>query len=270
MKHLVVGLMVLFAWSMAMAVPRSVEVDQATLADQPAGILAANFVDRVIHDLPVDVHLSLLKGIDPDSLESELDSQQKQLAFWLNIYNGFTQYLLKTDPSLYQQDRSAFFGKEQIAIAGFTVSMDDIEHGVLRRGAVGFSLGFIRNLSFRKPFIRQFAVTEVDYRIHFALNCGARSCPPVMVYQAQGLDRQLDDNSRYYLQKEVRFESDKNRVYVPALLNWFKADFGSTDDQRAMLVRYGVLPEGTQPKIRFLDYDWTMEIENYRHSDLVP
>ena len=264
MKRLMMGLIALCCWSTLMALPRTVELDQSTLAEQPVDALSANFVDRVIHDLPVEQHLALFENLDPDALENALDTQEKQLTFWINIYNGYTQYFLKTDPTLYQEDRSDFFKKEQIDIAGYTVSMEDIEHGVLRRGAVVISFGFIRNLSFRKPFIRQYAVNEVDYRIHFALNCGAKSCPPVVAYQTEWIDRQLDDSSHNYLQSQVEYLPDDNRVYVPALLNWFKADFGSDDEQRAILKKYGVIPQDKNPKIKFLDYDWTIQIENYR------
>ena len=101
-----------------MALPRTVELDQSTLAEQPVDALSANFVDRVIHDLPVEQHLALFENLDPDALENALDTQEKQLTFWINIYNGYTQYFLKTDPTLYQEDRSDFFKKEQIDIAG--------------------------------------------------------------------------------------------------------------------------------------------------------
>lgn len=252
--------------SAATPLPRALVVDQSRLGELSVNKLAANFVDRVIHDLPVAEHLERLRDLNPQALAAALDSQQKQLAFWINIYNGYTQHLLKTDPSLYLSDRSAFFKKAQIPIAGYTVSMDDIEHGVLRRGAVGFSMGFIRTLSFRKPFIRQFAVNSVDHRIHFALNCGARSCPPVLVYRADTVNAQLDDNSRYYLEQEVFFDRAQNKILVPALMRWFKADFGSTEDQLAMLQHYGVLPGGFEPDIDYQDYDWTLAIENYRTS----
>ncbi len=82
---------------------------------------------------------------------------------------------------MYQKDRGAFFSKKQIPIAGYTVSMEDIEHGVLRRGATIWSKGYIRIRVFRKDFIQKFVVNTVDFRIHFALNCGAKSCPPVVV-----------------------------------------------------------------------------------------
>ena len=263
-KQWITGVFALCLWSTGMALPRTIELDQTTLQNQTVDVLSANFVDRVIHDLSVEKHLTLFKELDPDALEAALDTQQKQLTFWVNIYNGYTQYFLKTDPSLYQEDRSDFFKKEQIDIAGFSVSMEDIEHGVLRRGAVVLSMGFIRNLSFRKPFIRQFAVNEVDYRIHFALNCGANSCPPVVAYQTRWVDRQLDDSSRDYLQFHVDYRPEDNKVYAPALMSWFKADFGSDDEQRAILKKFGAIPQDKNPRVKYLDYDWIMQIENYR------
>lgn len=245
-------------------VPRTVIRDQNTLATLSATELSANFVDRVIHDLPVEQHLRLISELDADQLDSELDSHAKQLTFWINIYNGFTQYFLKQDPSLYLQDRAHFFGKKQIPVAGFTVAMEDIEHGVLRRGATTWSTGLVRALWLRGEFIRTFAVDKVDYRIHFALNCGAISCPPVVAYQDNVVERQLDDNSRYYLQREVVIKDDGKVAHIPALMLWFSADFGSKEDKIALLVEHGALKPGATPSLEYLPYDWTIAIENYR------
>ena len=251
-------------------VPRSVIEDQSQLKMLDPSRLASNFVDRVIHDLPVDQHLRLLRELDPEQLKAHLDDPARRLSFWINIYNGYTQHLLKQDSSLYLKKRSAFFGKPQIPIAGFVVSMEDIEHGVLRRGATIWTLGHLRYLAFRKPFIQQFAVDQVDFRIHFALNCGAISCPPVMVYQADMLDRQLDLISRNYLRAVSRYDADQNRVWVPVLLRWFSADFGSTDDKRRILTRHGVLPPGAEPDLKYLPYDWTLQPRNYAAYGLQP
>ena len=244
-------------------VPRSVIEDQSQLTTLDPSRLASNFVDRVIHDLPVDQHLRLLRELDPDELSAHLHDPARQLSFWINIYNGYTQYLLKQDSSLYLKKRPAFFGKPQIPVAGFLVSMEDIEHGVLRRGATIWTLGHLRFLAFRKPFIQQFAVQHVDPRIHFALNCGAISCPAVLAYQPEHLDQQLDYSSRLYLQAVARFEPDQHTVWVPALLRWFSADFGSADDKRRMLARYGVIPPDAEPALAYLPYDWSLKVRNY-------
>lgn len=243
--------------------PRAVVVDQDTLATLDPVNLSANFADRVIHGLPVDAHLELFRNLEATALEQALPAQPQQLAFWLNIYNGYTQYFLQTDPTLYLESRPDYFSREQVHIAGAVLSLEQIEHGILRRGATIYTLGHIRLLFFRRAMVRQFAVDQVDYRIHFALNCGALSCPPVLAYRAETVDAQLDAISRYYLQQEAHYSAENDEVAVPALLRWFSADFGSRQDKREILRKHGVLPAGVKPALRYRDYDWTLKIRNY-------
>lgn len=244
--------------------PRSIMLAEAEIATADAVLLSADFVDRVMHGLPVREHLQRLQGLDPAELQADLDTRQRQLAFWINIYNAYTQHFLRSDPSLYLSDRPAYFAKPQVALAGAQVSLEDIEHGVLRRGATIWTLGHLRVLWTRSAFIRRFAVDAVDYRIHFALNCGARSCPPVMPYREETLDAQLDAISADYLRREVMVDAAAEQVQVPALLLWFSADFGgSAAAKRRILQRHGILLPGSAPSIRYLEYDWTLHIENY-------
>jgi hypothetical protein len=60
-------------------------------------------------------------------LEKALQDPDSSLAFWLNIYNGFTQMALQRNPALYQQ-RGKFFRSKQFIVAGQPVSLDRIEH----------------------------------------------------------------------------------------------------------------------------------------------
>ena len=248
--------------------PRALVLDQSTLQNETPGRVSANFVDRVIHGLPVAQHLALFKAMDPAELDAALDTQAKQVAFWLNIYNGYTQYFLQSDPTPYLTKRSDYFGAKQVDIAGSLVSLEDIEHGVLRRGATIYTTGFVRLLFFRSGFIKRFAVDAVDYRIHFALNCGALSCPPVLPYLPGQLEAQLDANSRSYLLREVQYDAANNTVLVPRLMAWFSADFGGTAKaKRAILKRYGLIPADAEPKVEYLPYDWTIQVENYAALD---
>ena len=249
------------------SVDRVNELDQDDLEEASFPDLSTNFVHRVINDQTVDKHLEIFKNADPDELEQSLDSPQKRLTFWTNIYNGYTQYFLKKDPTLYKENRSAYFSKDQIEIAGFTVSFEDVEHGVLRKGATIWSKGNVRIRLFRKKFIRKYHVKTVDYRIHFALNCGATSCPPVVAYQTELVDQQMDDNSEYYLNKEAEYRPDEDAVYVPAIMNWFSGDFGGNDGKREILKKFGVIPQDSNPSIKKKEYDWTIKIENYKYYD---
>ena len=98
--------------------PRAVIADQSTLDQLDVVALSANFVDRVIHGLPVQRHLARFAAMDAEALDASLNTQARQIAFWINIYNGYTQYFLQSDPSLYISDRPAYFGVKQVDIAG--------------------------------------------------------------------------------------------------------------------------------------------------------
>lgn len=253
------------AVSQPQMIPHTVALGSADLAAADPVQVSAHFVDQVIHDLPVQAELKFFRELDPDALKKSLSTQQRQLAFWINVYNGYTQYFLKSDPSLYLADRAKYFGKDQIDITGERVSLENIEHGVLRRGATIFTLGHLRMLFLRRTFIRRFAIDQVDYRVHFALNCGARSCPPVRLYTADAVNAQLDANTRSYLAREAHYDGEDNAVQVPALLRWFSADFDGGCDAAKLniLRRYGVIPANVTPRIIYRDYDWTLQIRNY-------
>jgi hypothetical protein len=84
--------------------------------------------------------IKLLAEGSADVLELQLDTEAKAKAFWLNIYNTFVQYRLKNNPDLFR-DRDAFFKNPAITIAGQKLSLDDIEHGIIRRSTNKYSFG---------------------------------------------------------------------------------------------------------------------------------
>ncbi len=239
------------------------ELDQSKLSSYTYPQIAADMLDRVIKDQDVSKHMDLLKNANVDDLQKQLNNDALRMCFWIDVYNGNSQYLLKKNPEPYKKDRNGFFKKDQIEVAGYKVSMNDIEHGVLRRGATIWSKGFIR-IPWRNSFVRHFKVSNVDWHIHFALNCGAKSCPPVCVYYPDRSTEQLDKAADYYLNKECEYSKEKEMVKVPALMTWFSCDFGSKNDKRAILKEYKVIPNESKPKIEYKDYDWTIKIENYK------
>src|SRR5690606_25809156 len=117
--------------------------------------------------------------ITEDELQM-LENDDQKLTFWINVYNGMTQFTLFNNPDLYN-DRDNFFKEEFIRIANRKLSLDQIEHGLLRRSRNKLSLGYLPKL-FVSKFERKNRVDNIDPRIHFALNCGAKSCPPIVIY----------------------------------------------------------------------------------------
>src|SRR5688572_20464257 len=157
---------------------------------------------------PTDSFVNILRNISKEDLKNDLKSDNLKKAFWINLYNAYTQVILKKNPDIYK-NRSTFFGGKQIVIAGKNLSLDDIEHGILRRSKVKWSLGYFNKL-FPSKFEKEHRLDKVDYRIHFALNCGARSCPPIAFYDPKKLDKQLDAATKTYLKSEAKYNPQKN------------------------------------------------------------
>ncbi|MEB3186225.1 MAG: DUF547 domain-containing protein [bacterium] len=100
-----------------------------------------------------------------------------------------------------------------------------------------------------------------DPRIHFALNCGAVSCPPIREYEAEHLDAQLAIATRSYLADPAgcRFDAETRTLHLSRLFRWYRRDFGDV----LTFVRHHLEPEqaealeGPGLRIRYLDWDWT-------------
>ena len=205
--------------------------------------------------------LDTLHHADLDSLNKQLFDDQHKLAFWLNLYNAFIQISLKSNPEQYKT-RSAFFSKENIQIGTENISLDDIEHGILRRSKLKWSLGYLNKL-FPSSFEKKFRVEKLDYRIHFALNCGAKSCPPIAFYEPDKINSQLNLATKAYLKSESVYKQD-NSVHIPVLFKWFKADFGGNKTVLQILKVNKIVPENANPNIKYNKYDWTLYLDNYK------
>jgi hypothetical protein len=220
-----------------------------------------NFSIKIADSAGREKYKSYLEEIPEDSLFAQLNTQGKVKAFWLNMYNGYIQYFLKENEELYQ-DRKAFFGKERIVIAGQRLSLDDIEHGIIRRSKVKLGMGYL-NKCFPGKFEKRFRWEEVDYRIHFALNCGAKSCPPVAFYNHEKIEEELELATEGYLKNESDFKEEENEIWVPRLFSWFRGDFGGKKGMYEILWKFKIVPKGEKPKIKFLEYDWDLYLSNY-------
>jgi len=208
-----------------------------------------------------EAYVEALKSAVPDELKSELSTDNKRLAFWMNIYNANVQLILRKKPEMYA-DRNSFFSAKSICIAGDRISLDLIEHGILRRSKFKYSLGYL-NKFFPSVFERKFRLNRLDYRIHFALNCGAKSCPMVAVYNLENIDEQLNTSTSHYLSNEVYYNATLNRVEIPALFLWFRKDFGGFKGIREILKQYGVIPKDLDPQLKYRKYNWSLYLDNF-------
>ena len=125
-------------------------------------------------------------------------TRAERVAFFLNVYNALVVHATAVvGPPSGFFDRLSYFDRHAYDIGGHAYTCDDIEHGVLRGnrpgaasleailGAPGVSRGPFGSGDPRAAH----TCVPMDPRIHFALVCGARSCPPIRTYTAEGLTR---------------------------------------------------------------------------------
>ena len=160
-------------------------------------------------------------------------TENERRAFFINVYNSLIIHAI-----VYGFVRKSYLGAmlarlflyrtASYNIGGVVYSLDEIEHGILRGNAFSeaencrpFSDGDIR-LNF---------VVSKDPRIHFALNCGAVSCPPIAAYSADRLGAELDKATKNYLESTNFDDSDPSVLILSKLFLWYRADFGETDEE---------------------------------------
>tara|TARA_R100001143_G_scaffold63596_1_gene73236 strand:- start:15397 stop:16242 length:846 start_codon:yes stop_codon:yes gene_type:complete len=238
------------------------EEDRVTLAE-----FSMLLVEHVRDGKPTEPLTDCLANISINQLEFQLDSEEKKKAFWMNIYNAYVQILLLDDPELFEDRNSLigynFFSSPQIPIAGRLMSLDDLEHGIMRRSTNKLTLGYMRNW-FIDDVEKRLMWDEIDPRIHFALNCGAKSCPYIAVFDPDRVEEQLTLITRKYLNETTEYNPEDNVAKVTRLISWFRGDFGGLSGAKQLLRDYGAIPEDSDPKLTFQEYDWTLELGNYQ------
>ena len=199
-----------------------------------------------------------LAEMRPRELRDALPTDREKLAFWINVYNAAIQRELRREPGLYRH-RLEFFARRGIEVAGRQLSFNAIEHGILRRSMFAYSLGYISN-PLPRGFERQFRLGRRDPRVHFALNCGAASCPPIAAYDADSIDAQLDLATRSYLEHGTTYDQAEDVVTVPRLFLWFRGDFGGPAGTKELLRRFGIIPVAAYPRLRYGGFDWSLTL----------
>jgi hypothetical protein len=192
-------------------------------------------------------YLSSVRAVDPDEL-----TREEALALWINIYNAGA--LVRAAEAQRQGATSVLlvpgaFRKPVVRIGGEDLSLDDIEHGKLRR--------------FRDP------------RIHAALVCGSVSCPTLRgePYRGVVIAQQLDDQMRHFLSSGgLIHDEERNLVMLSRVFLWFGPDFvrptrmptilpvrrrtvlSALSDWIEPSIRESI--EAMEPRVGFQSYDW--------------
>lgn len=238
---------------------RPVETGARSSIDERAGTddptrLAIDLLDHVRAGEPTDRLLTRIATLDERDLQPIRTDRAAGLAFWLNLYNAGTQLLLDDRPELFDS-RWRFFRATALTVRAVDLSLDDIEHGILRGGRSKYGLGYLPRLA-RTGLGHAYRLC-LDPRVHFALNCGAASCPAIRVFEPDHVDDQLDRATATHLRETAGEELDDGRIRMPQFCLWYIGDFGGYAGVRSFAREHlDLLPDATQ-SVRFASHDWT-------------
>ena len=170
-------------------------------------------------------------------------SREEQLAYWINAYNAFTVKLIADNypvesikdlnPTVAIPMVSTIWQKKFFTIGERTMSLDEIEHDILRK-------------QFNEP------------RIHFAIVCASVSCPALRneAYTAEKLEQQLQQQAITFINDPARNRLNPENAQLSKIFSWFSGDFtkeGSLIEFINMYARTEIRPDAD---ISYLEYDW--------------
>jgi len=215
----------------------------------------AGVLTQFVHDARVDY--AALKA-QPQELNRYLDAvagvskadflkwtTSQQIAFLINVYNAYTlRLIIEHYPVKSIKDIGSWFtgpwDQPVVKLFGETITLNTVEHQILRK-------------DYAEP------------RIHFALVCAAKGCPPLRGEPDLGtrLDEQLTDQAKQFLAtpSKNRIAAGERVVYLSPIFKWYGGDFGK--DSRSLLAALKPYWPGKAPatdgfKIRYTDYDWSL------------
>jgi hypothetical protein len=173
----------------------------------------------------------------------------EQMAYWINLYNALTiQVVLDHHPVASIRDidispglfSNGPWGKKLTEVEGQALSLDDIEHRILR------------------PIWR-------DPRIHYAVNCASLGCPDLRFepFRGASIEAQLEGAARAYVNHPRGVQARGDRLVVSSLYDWFMDDFGGTEEGVIAHLRSHADPDlaaalGRHSSIDDFRYDWAL------------
>ena len=178
--------------------------------------------------------LDKIVAVFADKIPDKTWGKNDALAYWLNAYNLFTIKLIVDNypvKKITDLDGGKPWDVKRIELAGQKYSLNQIENEIIRP-------------------------TFKDGRIHFAVNCAAKSCPPLLnkAFTPSTVQTTLEQRTKTFVISKANILA-ANDAKISKIFDWYKTDFG---DINAFLNKYASLKIAKDAKITFVDYDWNL------------
>ena len=167
-------------------------------------------------------------------------SDNKTKAFWINAYNAYSlkiildNYPIKSIMKIKEKGKDAWnipFAK----VGGKNYTLNHIEHEILRK-------------DFNDP------------RIHVGVNCASKSCPQLgnFIFTEANIEIELDRLMKLFINDKNRNKISEDKIQISQIFEWFQGDFTKNGSLIDYLNKYSTTKINKKAKIRFIEYDWSL------------
>lgn len=177
---------------------------------------------------------SYLGGLTRNPVQDDW-SRNEKMAYWINAYNAFTVKLIVDNypvSSIMKLHNGKAWDVKWIQLGSKTYTLNNIENDILR------------------PKYK-------DARIHFAVNCAAESCPPLLnrAFTADKLESQLEQQAKAFINNAKYNSISANSVAISRIFEWYAGDFGNIVDY---LNKYSNTRINANATVKYQEYDWAL------------
>lgn len=199
-----------------------------------------NYSEILLNKQQLDNLVKKISGLNRKSFTAN-----EEKAYWINLYNLLTiKTIVENYPVTSPMDINGMFNSIKHKVGDEDLTLNEIE---------------------KNKLLNKFH----DPRIHFAIVCGAVSCPPIIdrAYEASKLDKQLDERAKVIVnnQKHVKVNYENKTVLLNEIFKWYENDFVKGDKSVLSYInQYRIKKIPTGFTIEYKKYDW--ELNDYKSS----
>lgn len=204
--------------------------DLETILTKHVSAKGVDYKQLKINESKLDAVLATMTKNPP----SDKEARNNKLAYWINLYNVATlKLIIKNFPisSITDLHGGKPWDVKWIEVNGEILSLNNIENDIIRP-------------RFKEP------------RIHFAVNCAAKSCPPLLnhAFNPSTLDIQLEKQTKAFLSNSAYNTITESSLKLSKIFDWYGSDF---DDLKSFISNYTAV-DISQANLTFQDYDWAL------------
>ncbi len=195
---------------------------------------AGNVQYKSLKESRMDELEQYLKELADNPVQKSWTKAQK-MAYWMNAYNAFTVKLILDNypiSSITNLSGGKVWDKKWIKLGDMTYSLNNIENDILR------------------PMYK-------DARIHFAVNCAAKSCPPLLnrAWTDVNLEYYLEGQAKRFINHPDYNQISADKVVISKIFEWYAEDFGNIIEY---LNKYSKTKINADAKVSYQEYDWAL------------